>query len=349
MANNNVNKEQLKADIEKIKNAKTEKEVDAILAKYKADLEAMENAKKAKKEESKTQNKQEPKTTTKKSTLAASKQDVKKQESAPKNKQEPKATAKKTTEKNNTQEPEKKGRQYNGKYEVYQVGDGVKYNLKASNGEILVSSEVYTSRDGVIKAIDAIKRNVETGEIRVFADKHGNYKFKLTALNHRVIAISAHYSTEKSAQRASESFKKFALSADIVDVEVKDVDEATLVEVTRGDDKDGGKFEWEKFNDEYSWDLKASNGQILCQAEGYTSKSGLLNSIEVFKKNVNEGIFKVVKDKNNQYMYKLYTSNGRVCAVGESYSSKASAESAANSVCSFINKAEIVELKEDKN
>ncbi len=335
MAKITVDKEQLKADIEKIKNAKTEKEVDAILAKYQKEIDAMEGAKKA------------PAKKTPSKTTAAKKEPAAKKPAAKTTKTAAKATAAKSTAKK-AEEPEKKGRQYNGKYEVYQAGDGFKYNLKASNGEILVSSEVYTSRDGVIKAIEAIKRNVESGEIRVFADKHGNYKFKLTAGNHRVIAISAHYSTEKSAERASESFKKFALTADVVDVEVKDTDEATDITVVRGEDKDGGKFEWERFNDEFSWDLKASNGQILCQAEGYTSKSGLLNSIEVFKKNVNEGSFKVVKDKNDQFMFKLYTASGRVCAVGESYSSKSSAESAANSVCSFINKAELVELKQEK-
>lgn len=331
MAKITVDKEQLKKDIELIKNAKSEKEVDEILAKYQKDIDAMDAEKKA----------PAKKAPAKKSTSAKKAAE----EKATKPKTTKKTTAAKTTK---AEEPEKKGRQYNGKYEVYQAGDGVKYNLKASNGEILVSSEIYTTRDGVIKAIEAIKRNVETGEIRVFADKHGNYKFKLTAGNHRVIAISAHYTTEKSAQRASESFKKFALTADIVDVEVKDTDEATPITVERGEDKEGGKFEWERFNDEFSWDLKASNGQILCQAEGYTSKSGLLNSIEVFKKNVNEGSFKVVKDKNDQFMFKLYTASGRVCAVGESYSTKASAESAANSVCSFINKAELVELKEEK-
>ena len=47
-------------------------------------------------------------------------------------------------------------------------------------------------------------------------------------------------------------------------------------------------------------------------------------------------------------MFKLYTASGRVCAVGESYSSKASAESAANSVCSFTDKAELVEVKQEK-
>ena len=243
--------------------------------------------------------------------------------------------------------PAKKGRSYNGKYEIFQVADGYAYHLKASNGEILVTSETYRSRDGVIKAIDAVKRNLDTGEVRIFADKRGKYKFKLVSRNYRVLVISANYSVEKSATRASESFKKFALKADIVDIELIDSDSntATLIPIMVNEDKPDGKFMIEKFDGEYSWDLKASNGQILCQAEGYTSKAGCLYSIETFKKNVETGIFKCIKDKNGRYCYKLYTPNGRICAVGESYNTKAGAESAANSVVSFFKKAEIIEIK----
>ena len=253
--------------------------------------------------------------------------------------EEPKAEAKAA--------PVKKGRSYNGKYEVFQVADGYAYHLKASNGEILVSSETYASRDGVIKAIKAVQKNLETGEVRIFADKRGKYKFKLISKNYRVLAISSNYSVEKSAVRASESFKKFAQTADIVDIELDDTEikTATTIKITATEDKEGGKFVIEKFDGEYSWDLKASNGQILCQAEGYTSKVGCTNSIEAFKKCVETGVFKCVKDKTGRYCYKLYTQNNRICAVGESYSSKQGAESAANSVASFYKRATIEEVK----
>ena len=146
---------------------------------------------------------------------------------------------------------------------------------------------------------------------------------------------------------ASESFKKYAKIADIVDVELDDQESktATPIKIEVTEDKDGGKFVIEKFDGEYSWDLKASNGQILCQAEGYTSKNGCMYSIETFKKNIVEGQFKCIKDKNGHYCYKLYTANNRVCAVGESYTSKQSAESAANSVVSYYKNAKIEEIK----
>ncbi len=365
MSNITVDKEQLKADIEALKNTKNKAEVDAILAKYNDALEQKEQEEKAAKAAKKKgpvkvdapkrgeKKKAEPKKETAKKEPAkkeAAKKDTEKKEPAkktPAKKTATKAAATKAATPKKTEEKKSTGRQYNGKYEVYQVGDGFRYNLKASNGEVLVASEVYASRDGVIKAIEAVQRNIETGEVRVFVDKHGRSKFKLTARNHRVIALSASYSTEKSAERASESFKKFAVKADIVDIEVEDNDAAedTVIEINKEEDKEGGKFTIESFNGEFSWDLKASNGQILCQAEGYTSKSGVLASIETFKKNVRLGNFKCTKDKNEHYHYKLYSENGRVSAIGEAYTTKQSAESAANSVVSFIEKAEIEEIE----
>ena len=68
-------------------------------------------------------------------------------------------------------------------------------------------------------------------------------------------------------------------------------------------------------------------------------------SIDTFKKNIVEGQFKCVKDKNGLYCYKLYTVNNRICVVGESYTSKQSAEDAANSVVAYYKKATIEEIK----
>ena len=243
---------------------------------------------------------------------------------------------------------EKKGRTYNGKYEVYPNGDGYQYRLKASNGEILIVSETYVSRENVLKAIEAVKRNIVDGELRIIKDKHGMFKFKLVSKNYRVIALGSNYTTEKSAVRASESFKKFALKADIVEIETpvdKESLSATLVEMGPVEDRYGGKYIVEKFNGEFSWSLRANNGQILLQVEGYTSKNSVLNSIEVFKKNAANGTFKIVKDKNDNYHFRLYSAAGRVAAIGETYGSKQLAESAATSVYSYYKNSETVEAK----
>ena len=199
-----------------------------------------------------------------------------------------------------------------------------------------------------MKAIEAVKRNIVDGELRIIKDKHGMFKFKLVSKNYRVIALGSNYTTEKSAVRASESFKKFALKADIVEIETpvdKESLSATPVEMGQVEDKNGGKYVVEKFNGEFSWSLRANNGQILLQVEGYTSKNSVLNSIEVFKKNAANGTFKIVKDKNDNYHFRLYSAAGRVAAIGETYGSKQLAESAATSVYSYFRNSETVEAK----
>ena len=244
--------------------------------------------------------------------------------------------------------PATKGRTYNGKFEVYPNGDGYQYRLKASNGEILIVSENFVSRDNVLKAIEAIRRNVVEGVLRIIDDKHGMFKFKLISKNYRVIALGSNYTTEKSAVRASESFKKFALKADVVEIETpvdKESLSATPVDLGVIEDRNGGKYIVEKFNGEFSWSLRANNGQILIQVEGYTSKNSILNSIEVFKKNAANGTFKIVKDKNDNYHFRLYSAAGRVAAIGETYGSKQLAESAAISVASYFKNSEVIEAK----
>ena len=347
-----VDKKALKADLIRIKNAKSEEDIDKIMAKYDDALKDMDKkkaapAKKAPAKKAAPAKKEAPKEETPKKE-APKKETAKKTTKPPTPVIASAPTGKKPAKKEKEEAP--KGRSYNGKYEVYHTGDAWQYHLKASNGEILFVSETYTTRDGVIKGIDAVKRNLETGEVKIFADKHGNYKFKLVSRNYRVLAISANYSNEKGATRASESFKNFAVKADIVDIEYEDVDlkTATPIEVNLKDAKTGGKYIVEVFDGEYSWDLKASNGQILAQSDGYTSKSGCMNSIDSFKKAIEEGSFKCVKDKNGNFAYKLYGASGRVCAVGEAYPSKTSAESAAQSVASFFKNAEVVENKEEK-
>ena len=298
---NTIDKKELLADIERIKKSKNALEIDAIMAKYEKGLAEMDrrNAKKAEAQ------------------AKSNKPEVKKAE---------------------TQAKPKTGR-YNGKYEVYQAADGYAYRLKASNGKVLVTSEIYTTRDGILKAINTVKKNVEVGELRVFSDKKGKFKFKMLSSNRRVLLFSANYAKEASANRAAESFKKFALKDD-------DLASATKIKITSTEDKTGGKYEIEESDGEFSWDLKASNGEILVQMEGYTSKASLLGSIEKFKQYVEEGTFKSIKDKTGHYQYKLYTKSNRVVAVGESYKTKTSAISAANSVVSFYKLAEVVDLNQ---
>lgn len=251
------------------------------------------------------------------------------------------------------EQEDKKGRTYEGKYEIYKESNYYRYRLKASNGEILCVSDMYVSRENALRSIDAIKRNLEKGYTKVFVDKKKNYKFKLVAANHRVLSISANYSTEKGAYSALESFKRFCLTDNIVEVElpIEKIESALVkLDIKKEEDKRGGKYILDcDDNEEYFWELRANNGEILSQAYGYSSKASLENAIESFKENVENGTFYLYKDKTDNYQFRLYSQAGRFALVGESYKTAQRVESAVLSVKNFYKLSVITDKTKEEN
>ena len=239
--------------------------------------------------------------------------------------------------------PVKKTRVVYGKYEIYCDGTSYYYVLKASNGEVLIKSETYGSKESIYAAIEAIKRNVEVGKISVRQDKHGLYQFVLTAKNHRTLVMSANYATEKRAQSASKSFQRFAANSPIVEIEetvVFDREEVIIENITS---KKGGKLGVLSCESGYYYMLKASNGEVLVHSNFYKTEASALNAMNRFKASVFTGKFYVEKDKRNNYQFKLFSSNGRIVCVGHIYASKALAIASVNSVVSFVKLATEIE------
>ena len=92
----------------------------------------------------------------------------------------------------------------------------------------------------------------------------------------------------------------------------------------------------------YKFQLKANNGQVLYESEGYKVKPKKA-SINAFKKAVEQGTIAIDKEKNGTFRYKLYKADGTLLGVGESYSAKARAESSAESVKAFAASANFIE------
>ncbi len=238
--------------------------------------------------------------------------------------------------------PTAEKRVLNGKYEMFSQNDLYKYLLKASNGEILVESEEYSSKDSVIGAIEAVKRNLETGKVSISKDKRDLYQFKLTASNNRSLVVSANYTSKQNAEKALESFKRFALNSPIVEVEApKDAFGEEIV-VEKADLKLNGKLVISAEGKGYLFKLFANNGELLCTSQPYSTKSNCENGVDTLKDAVNEGNFLVYKDKSSYYQFKLYSKSHRLIAIGQTYEDKQRAISSANSVASFIDDAEIV-------
>ena len=106
------------------------------------------------------------------------------------------------------------------------------------------------------------------------------------------------------------------------------------------------KFEIKQLkNEQYLFNLKASNGQIILTSEQYKSKSGAVNGIESVRKNaVNESRFEVLESKNGEPYFVLKAGNGEVIGSSEIYYSDAACKNGIQSVMKNAPNAELVEL-----
>lgn len=255
-------------------------------------------------------------------------------------KNKPKAAEVKETKKVEVKKPEK--RTVSGKYVVFEDNNKFKYILKASNGEKLIESELYSTKNSVYEAISNVKNNLETGKYSISQDKSKLYQFRLIATNNRPIAVSANYVSKQNAESALESFKRFAMTSPIVEIEAPKDSLMEEIKVTKDKLKVIGKIEISKENEKFYFQLFANNGELLCTSQPYSTRSNCEGGVDTLKTSVNEGTFYVVKDKNKLFQFKLNTKAGRLIAIGQTYEDKQRAVSSANSVASFVDNAAVV-------
>ncbi len=99
-----------------------------------------------------------------------------------------------------------------------------------------------------------------------------------------------------------------------------------------------GKFEIKKDKSEqYRFNLKAGNGQVILSSEAYKAKASCENGIESVKTNSqDDSKFERLKAKNGSPYFNLKATNGQVIGTSEMYSSTDAME---NGIASVKNNA----------
>lgn len=92
----------------------------------------------------------------------------------------------------------------------------------------------------------------------------------------------------------------------------------------------------------YKYQLKANNGQILYESEGYKIKPKA-KQVDGFRNTINNGTYTIDEEKNGTFRYKIFKVDGTMYGVGEGYKTRAAAESAIESVKKFANNANFIE------
>ena len=112
------------------------------------------------------------------------------------------------------------------RFEIRRVATGVKFDLKAANGQTILTSEVYESEAACLRGIASVKKNAPLARVEdrteekiqpqsnpkfeVYQDKAGAYRFRLKARNGQVIGISEGYKTKPSCLDGIDSVKENA-------------------------------------------------------------------------------------------------------------------------------------------
>ena len=245
----------------------------------------------------------------------------------------------------------KTSKKYSGKWTIYRVvadGEDLQeemyfFELHASNGEKLLSSEEYTSQSGAMKGIQTHKSNIEKGNFKITLSKKGDYIFKLLSGKNTLLCTGANYPTLAGCESAIESTKRFAQTATI-DETIHD----KVIKVFVDDDgeipplPDGYNGKWiieshEGLNGEpvYYFELFANNGEKLLVSEEYTTYIGAVNGIQTHKTNIEKGNFRISLTKRGDYIYKLLNGNGQLLCLGEHYKTKRLCQNAVESVRRF--------------
>ena len=120
-----------------------------------------------------------------------------------------------------------------GKFVIKQAKTGPMFNLKARNGEIIGTSEIYTSLDACKNGVASVQKNAPVANLEdqtkegfekasnpkfeLFKDKKGEYRFRLKAGNGEIILASEGYVSKDGCKNGIASVRKNAADSTIVE------------------------------------------------------------------------------------------------------------------------------------
>ena len=113
-----------------------------------------------------------------------------------------------------------------GKYIVKKGSTGFKFNLVATNGQIIGVSEVYTQKASCLNGVESVRKNApvaglenQTAEpveaakcpkFEIYKDKAGEFRFRLKARNGEIILASEGYARKDGCLNGIDSVRRNA-------------------------------------------------------------------------------------------------------------------------------------------
>lgn len=107
-----------------------------------------------------------------------------------------------------------------GKFAITKRTNGeFQFNLKATNGQVILTSEGYSSKAGCQNGIDSVRTNAQNdARYDRKVSINGKYYFNLTASNGQVIGSSELYESTAGRDNGIDSVKTNAPQATVADL-----------------------------------------------------------------------------------------------------------------------------------
>ena len=119
-----------------------------------------------------------------------------------------------------------------GYFVIRAVKTGTKFDLRAANGETVLTSEVYSSEAACRRGLESVRKSAASAPVldlteehaaavpnprfEIYLDKGSNHRFRLKARNGKIIAVSEAYSGKGSCLKGIESIRANAPAADTI-------------------------------------------------------------------------------------------------------------------------------------
>ncbi|HAO06420.1 YegP family protein [Chryseobacterium gambrini] len=90
------------------------------------------------------------------------------------------------------------------------------FNLKAANGQVILSSEGYSSKAGCQNGIESVRKNSQDdSKFERLTSKDDRFYFNLKATNGQIIGSSQMYESDNGMEKGIESVKNNAPNASV--------------------------------------------------------------------------------------------------------------------------------------
>lgn len=201
------------------------------------------------------------------------------------------------------------GRPY---FEVFQGRDSRYYfHLVATNHEILLQSQSYSTRTASLAGVLSVLDNGGAREqFDLLQASNGDFYFNLNGANGEIVGTSELYSSKQAAETG------------IAAVDTATGDYLAFLATRRG-----ARFTvFEGADGRFFFNLRAKNGQIVLQSQGYTTEAAAYNgTFSVANYGTNSARYDIRQSASGAYYFNIKAENGQVVGTSQTYSSKSSA------------------------